>query len=823
MIVLAKLDSQDAEAPLRLEDFKGMNLEEAISALRTNPSEGLSDSEAQYRIRINGLNEVPEIKEHAVVRFGKKFWGLTAWALEFTMFFSYIIGSYFDVYVIAALLLVNAAIGTAQEEKASSTVESLSQRLQVIARVLRNGAWKSMQAKMLVPGDIVRVRAGDFVPADLLILDSGILEVDQSALTGESLPVSRSKGETLFSGSVVRSGENNAVVAATGTNTYFGQTTKLLQTSRPRLHMEEVTTSIVKWLVAMVGALIAMMFLLTYLDSQSLLPVIPLALVLIVFAIPVSLPAMFTVSMASGSNELARKGVLVTRLSASEDAASMNILCADKTGTITANRLTLTSTVPFGRYTENDIITYGALASEEANQDPIDSAFIAASRNKGINLSAYRKERFLPFNPKNRRTEADVSDKEGRFTVTKGAVDTILEICGGMQLSRAAAESMEEYATKGYRTLAVASSRNGKLEPCGIVALYDAPRPDSRELVRELADLGVSTKILTGDALPIAREIAGEVGLGNNVVNASDLRAVLEKEQQKAGEIAQTQDGFAGVYPEDKYVIVRSLQASGNVTGMTGDGVNDAPALRQAEVGIAVSTATDVAKGAASVVLTGEGLSNIVTLVQEGRKIYQRIVTWVLNKIVKTFQVAVFTALALLLTGLYVVSALDIILLLFVIDFVTLSLATDNVRWSRRPERWDVSALAKVSVSLGILTIIELFILFYMGLGLLGLGTKQGELQTFIFASLFFLGMFTVLIVRERERFYKSRPSSTLITAILADMVIVGVMVTVGIPGMKPIPVMYVAIIVAYFAFVSFLFNDALKCRLMKRFGVSMD
>ncbi len=713
-----KVASRNTGHPYRLDNFKGMKPDDVVTALHTRTASGLTDLEVQARSNAIGRNEIPEKKQHPIIRFGKKFWGLTAWALEFTMLFSYLIGSYFDIYIIASLLLVNAAIGTAQEEKASNAVKSLGQRLQIGARVLRNGVWSSIQAKMLVPGDIVRVRAGDFVPADLIILEPAILEVDQSALTGESLPVSRSIGEPLYSGSIVRSCESNAVVAATGINTYFGQTSQLLQVARPRLHMEDITTGIVKWLVTMVGILIALMLAVTYIDGLSLLQVIPLALVLIVFAVPVTLPAMFTVSMAAGSMEMAKRGVLVTRLSASEDAASMNILCADKTGTITANRLSLAKAIPIGTFSENDVLLYGALASEEANQDPIDAAFIAASKQMNIDLKTYRKERFVPFNPGTRRTEAVVAVGEARITVMKGAVDTIMGLCGNQQLPTDLGEEIAELASKGYRTLAVASSINGHMDPCGIVALYDAPRPDSRELIKELADLGVSTKILTGDALPIAKEISGEVGLGSRVVNASDLRKALESEPKKALQIAIAQDGFAGVYPEDKYVIVKSLQAGGNITGMTGDGVNDAPSLRQAEVGIAVSNATDVAKGAASVVLTSEGLSNIVTLVKEGRKIYQRIVTWILNKIVKTFEVAVFTALAFLATGLYVVSALDIVLLLFVIDFVTLSLATDNVRWSRAPERWNVSALTKVSVFLGLLTVAELFVMFFAGIKL---------------------------------------------------------------------------------------------------------
>ena len=580
--------------------------------------------------------------------------------------------------------LVNAAIGFAQEQKASGAVEALKERLQINARVLRDGKWQTVSAKELVPGDIVRVRAGDFVPADLKVIEESELGVDQSALTGESMTVEKREDDVLFSGAIVKRGETNAVVVATGISTLFGKTTELLQTARPKLHMEEVTSNVVRWLLVMVGILIALVLAGSYADGTNLLQVLPLALVLIVFAVPVALPAMFTVSMAIGSLELAKKGVLVTRLSASEDAASMDILCADKTGTITANKLSVTNVIAAEGFDDDDVIPNGALASQEANQDPIDVAFISAAKERNLLNESHVQKQFVPFDPKTRRTEALIVSDGREFRVMKGAVEAVAQACG-LDLQRAGIEEkMSDFAARGYRTLAVAvSGPDGALRFCGLVALYDVPRPDSKKLIRELTDLGVSVKMLTGDALPIAREISSQVGLGDSLVRASDLKSEMEKQPSRATEIAEKSNGFAEIYPEDKYLIVKSLQSSGHITGMTGDGVNDAPALRQAEVGIAVSNATDVAKGAASAVLTEEGLSNIVGLVEVGRMIYQRIVTWTLNKIVKTFQVAVFIALAFFLTGYYVVSALDIILLLFFLDFVTISLSTDRVRWSK--------------------------------------------------------------------------------------------------------------------------------------------
>jgi H+-transporting ATPase len=525
--------------------------------------------------------------------------------------------------------------------------------------------------------------------------------------------------------------------------------------------------------------------------------------------------------MAIGSLELAKRGVLVTRLSASEDAASMDILCADKTGTITANRLSVAEVLPAEGFDDRSVILYGALASQEANQDPIDLAFLSAARERNITRASLPQKQFIPFDPKTRRTEAVVEYEARELKVMKGAIEVVTQECGLDSLNAGIEGKVGELAGRGYRVLGVAlSDQEEQFRFCGIVALYDAPRPDSRDFIGRLEGLGVSVKMLTGDALPVAKEISEQVGLGNMMIRAPDLKKAAESEPLRAAEMAERSSGFAEVYPEDKYTIVKSLQSKGHITGMTGDGVNDAPALKQAEVGVAVSSATDVAKGAASAVLTEEGLSNVVALVEVGRMIYQRIVTWILNKIVKTFEVAVFVALAFLLTGYYVVSALDIVLLLFLVDFVTVSLATDRVRWSRQPEKWNVSGLVGVSALLGVFTVLELFGLLFVGLRYLGLSGDPAGLQTFTFTALFYLGMFTVLIVRERGRFWDSAPSRTLLGAIAADMIVAAVLVTTGLPGMKPIPVEYLGLIFTYVIVLSLAVNDGGKRLLMKRFGI---
>ena len=590
----------------------------------------------------------------------------------------------------------------------------------------------------------------------------------------------------LFSGSVIKSGEANALVVLTGNKTYFGKTTELVQFARPRLHTEEVISQIVKWLLVIVGVALAVAFVVSALIGLNLLDIVPLALVLLASSIPVALPAMFTISMAIGSMELVQRGVLVTRLSASEDAATMDTLCSDKTGTITMNKLSVAGIIPMNGSSADDVLMYGALASREANHDPIDRAFISAASDRKIPTGGFIQRSFTPFDPKTRRTEALV-EKEGKtLRVVKGAVTVMADLTGAdaEQLSQQA----REYAAKGYRTLAVAMGDDeNSLRILGLVALYDMPRPDAKKLIGELRDLGISVKMLTGDAFPIAQETARQVGLSDAITSSAEFEKAVENEPDKASLIAEKSDGFAEIYPHDKYSIIKSLQRNGHIVGMTGDGVNDAPSLKQAEVGIAVSSATDVAKGAASVVLTGDGLGNIVDLVKVGRMMHQRMLTWIFNKVVKTFQIVVFVVVAFLLTGQFIVSAFDVILLLFVIDFVTLSISTDNARGSLKPDTWDISNLVKSSVILGVLVVLESLAILYIGLGPLGLAKDPGSINTFSFVILFYFGMLSVFVVRERGHFWQSFPSRSLFTITVIDMIAVAFLVTFGIPGLKPV------------------------------------
>jgi len=790
-----------------------------LAVLRVDPETGLARADVDSRREQHGYNEVLERQEHPLLGFLKKFWGLSAWMLEAIIILSAFLGKYPDLAVVSVLLVVNAVLGFMQERRAAGVIAALRRRLPVTARVRRDTEWGVIPARELVPGDIVRVRLGDIVPADVRLL-SGALSADQSALTGESGEIDKAPGDVLPSGSVIRRGEGNGVVMLTGTQTYFGRTTELVQQARPKLHIEAVVAKVVRWLFVIVGALLGVVIVLSLLRREPLLEMASLLLVLLMSAVPVALPVMFTVTMALGARELAKGGVLVTRLSAVEDAATMDVLCVDKTGTITMNHLAVSGVIPRAPATAADVLLAGALASEEANQDPIDLAFLAAARERHLfdGAAAVKPVSFTPFDAMTRRTAAVIEQDGRRLQVMKGAVRTVAAACGLPALDvEALAASAGASAKKGYRTLAVAKGpESGPLELVGLVTLYDPPRPDAATLVAELRDLGISVKMLSGDALAIAGEIARGIGL-SNIRRMADLKAASHDFGAAAADLLAGVDGFAGVYPEDKYLVVRQLQAAGHVTGMTGDGVNDAPALRQAEVGIAVSSATDVAKSAASVVLTEPGLTDILTLVEQGRTIYQRLLTWIVNKISRTILKAGFVAVAFVLTGRFVVSAFAMLLLVMMTDMAKISLASDAVRPSRKPETWNIGGFIAVAVMLGAAMVLEALLLLAVGWSRFGLATSDRALHTFSFLVLLYFAAFSIISARERRRFWKTRPGKTLLAALAAEVLVGTALTRVGLSGLAPLPWWQMLAIFAYALFSCLVVNDALKAAMIRR------
>jgi H+-transporting ATPase len=751
-------------------EYKKLSVEETIRLLESSPN-GLTESEVRSRIGRFGRNEVVEEEKNPILDFLSRYWGPMPWLLELAMALSYISGHYLELVIIFGLLTTNVAIGFLHARSSRTALDLLKKRLAVRARVLRNGEWVVRDARDLVPGDIVGIGLGDLIPADAKILGDGEVSVDQSALTGESLPASVRESGIVYSSSMVRRGEARCVVVNTGANTYFGKTAELVRIARPVSHQQQIMMAVVKYMmyvavVALIG--VAADVALVHLDILSMLNI---ALTFLLGAVPVALPAVFAVVLSVGAMELARKGALVTRLDSIEDAASMELLCLDKTGTITQNRLSVGDLISFEEFTKEDAALIASLASREETKDVIDLAVVEYARVAGIDSNAYKQVSFTPFEPATKRSEAFIVHGAERFKVTKGAPRVVISMCRSTseETRTRANKTVEELSRKGYRTVAVATSEGeaaGSLRLVGLLAFADPPRPDSKSVIEELKALGVKTKMLTGDNIAVAREIAREVSIGEEIYRMSDLSGLTEADQAR---ILDDYDGFAEVYPEDKYRIVKLLQSRGHMIGMTGDGVNDAPALKQAEVGIAVSNSTDVAKASASIVLTEPGTRQIIEAIKTSRQIYQRMLTWVINKVTKVVQFV-----GLLVIGFFwlqgpLVSVLGMVLVVFANDFVTMSVATDNVKHTSSPNLWNVKNITLASLVLGLLLVAGGVVAVWIGIGYFAL--EWGALQSFVMLMLVFTSQFRLYIVRERRHCWSSRPGRELLVASVATVV----------------------------------------------------
>ncbi len=738
------------------------------AASATKPPVGLSSAEAQQRLEQYGPNAVAEERRSPLLAFLSKFWDPVPWMLEAAIILEAILRKKDEAIIIAALLVVNAVLSFLQESRANRALELLRSRLAVRARVRRDGRWQQVPAEALVPGDVIHLRMGDLSPADVRLAEGQVL-LDQSALTGESLPVEAGTGAQAYAGSVVKRGEATGEVAATGSNTYFGKTAELVRTARTVSHLQTIIFTIVKYLVAVDATLVAALLLYALFAGLSMTDVIPFVLILLVASVPVALPATFTLATALGARELARSGVLVTRLSAIEEAAAMDILASDKTGTITENRLAVADLRPLAPHRELDLLRAAALACDEATQDPIDLAVLAAARARSALADTPQRLQFIPFDPATKRSEAVFQDGTGQLRVAKGAVQAVASLCAHAPDLDA---DVAHLAAKGYRILAVAAGGADDMSVLGLLALQDPPRADSKDLIDNLRALGVRVVMVTGDDLATAQAVAAQVGVGD--------RACPPEVLHGEGNANLTDcDVFARVFPEDKFHLVQALQRKGHVVGMTGDGVNDAPALKQAEVGIAVSSATDVAKASASLVLTNPGLSDAVAAVETSRRIYQRMLTYTLNKIIKTIQVAVFLTIGVMLTGTFIITPLLIVLLLFANDFATMSIATDQVAFSQRPDRWNIGTLVLTGGAIACLVLVLSFAVFFWAHDWLRLPLPQ--LQTLIFVMLVFSGQGTVYLVRERRHFWRSRPGRWLLLSSAADIVVVSFLASRGI------------------------------------------
>lgn len=747
------------------------------SAKDPSLSTGLTTDEAHRRLQKFGPNAVPDTAARPLRRALTKVWAPVPWMLEASIVLEIALGKYVEAAVIGGLLLFNAALGFIQEGRAQATLAALKSRLAMNASVRRDNAWAIVPAVALVPGDTVKLSLGAVVAADVRLTGGGIL-LDQSMLTGESVPVEAGPGFRTFAGALVRRGEAVAEVTATGTRTKFGRTAELVRTAHSESSQQKAVLQVVRNLAMFNGVVITLLVGYAFARGMPGAEIIPLVLTAILASIPVALPATFTLAAALGARSLASLGVLSTRLSAVDEAASIQVLCADKTGTLTNNELKVTAVHSMTGFDEPHVLGMAALASSEGGQDPVDAAIrSAASKAAASDLPKLKK--FVPFDSTTKMSEATAVDARGATVrAVKGAFAAVI---GLTQPSADASAIESQLEAKGFRVLAVAVGPPNALKLAGIIALSDPPRKDSADLVKELSTLGVRTVMVTGDAPATATIVARAVGLDGAVCPPGPIPNDVRPEQFAV---------FAGVLPEGKFNLVKAFQKSDHTVGMCGDGANDAPALRQAQMGIAVSTATDVAKSAAGIVLTKPGLGGIVASVKEGRATFQRIQTYTLNSVIKKIVQVLFLAVGLIMTGHAILTPMLMVILMITGDFLAMSLATDNVRASATPNVWRIGALTAAGVVMGLGALF--FCVAVLAVGKFRMDLGIDALRTLAFVSVVFGSEATLYAVRERRHMWSSRPSLWVIVSSFSDVLIVVALAMLGI-GMTALPLPAIA------------------------------
>lgn len=771
---------------------------------RLVPIGGLTSHEARQRLAKVGPNLMPDTAEHPFRDALKTLWEPVPWMLEAAIGLELVLGKYIEAAVIATLLVFNAALGLFQESRALATLTALKSRLAMSASVRRNGAWKTAPAAELVPGDLIKLSLGGVVPADVT-LTAGEVLLDQSMLTGESVPIEVGAGIKTFAGALVRRGEAIAEVTETGTRTKFGRTAELVRTARVVSSQQKAVLRVVRNLALFNGAVIVMLVAYAYILKMPLAEIVPLVLTGVLATIPVALPATFTLAAALGARALAKAGVLPTRLSAVDEGGTMDVLCVDKTGTLTQNALTVTTVRPMPGFDKTFVLALAALASSDGGEDPVDGAIRAAAAAKPA-ADAPTLVNFVPFDPSKKMSEANAINSAGTVQrIVKGA---FVAVSGLAQPLPAAVAAAKELEAQGFRVLAVAAGPPTSLTLAGLIALSDPPRADSADLITELHGLGVRVVMVTGDAPSTAAIVARAVGLIGAVCPPGPIAENVRPDQFAV---------FAGVLPEDKYKLVKAFQHGGHTVGMCGDGANDAPALRQAQIGIAVSTATDVAKSAAGMVLTEAGLVGIVAAVKEGRTTFQRILTYTLNAIIKKVVTVLFMVVGLIMTGHAILTPLLMVIVMITGDFLSMSLATDNVTPSQMPNAWRIGSITAAGVAMGICLLV--FCSAVLAIGKFGMHLGIGALPTLAFVVLVFGSQATIYAIRERRHLWRSRPSLLLAVSSVADVAIASTLAIAGI-AMTALPAGLVAgtlVAAVLYAFIV----DLAKVSLFTRLGIA--
>ena len=848
---------------------------EDTSTISTPSIKGLTNEAAKARLAKFGPNAIDEKEESWMHRLFKRFWGPIPWMIEVAAILSAMVQRWEDFTIIMVLLLVNAIVDFYQESKALNAIAVLKKKLARKALVLRDGKWQEIDAKEIVPDDIIKVKIGDIVPADAKLLGGGdFLLVDQAALTGESLPVDKKSGDDLYANAIIKQGEMIAQVTGTGGNTYFGKTVGLVAKAEleEHSHFQKMVIKVGNFLILLTLFMIAIIIYHGIVTDQPTVELLIFALVLTISAIPVAMPAVLTVTMAIGARVLAAKEAIVSRLAAIEEIAGMDILCSDKTGTLTQNSMSLAEPYLIEGYSADDLMVYAALASKKENNDPIEKPIFGYIEEKTLSnrFSGWRLKKFLPFDPVHKRTEGVYDGEKCGLVVTKGAPQVIIEQSNEKEFDKKKAYAqVETFADKGFRTLGVAYRKceEDVYHFVGLIPLFDPPRVDSKEAIGEAKAKGISVKMVTGDNIAVAKYIAGLLEIGDTIEDIrmlkgesveeylylakvlsraitetiqpdgskEDIEALVDdimkkvqrelynmpvpkgavkKHESEIVALIEQADGFAQVYPEDKYFIVDALQKADHIVGMTGDGVNDAPALKKADCGIAVSGATDAARAAADIVLMAPGLTVIVDAVKEARQIFERMKSYTIFRIAETIRVIIFMTLAIVIYDFYPITALMIIILALLNDIPIMTIAYDHTKIRENPVRWDMKEVFILASWLGMAGVLSSFMLFWILISLMHL--PLDFVQSAFFAKLVIAGHGTIYNTRIDDWFWKRPwPSWTLFNATFLSRVAGTVIAVYGFDLMEPIGWEWAAWMWAY-ALVWFVFNDAVKMAVLR-------